>query len=77
MAYKMKGFKKLKEKKEKNNPYFVEGKDMSKVPIYTLEEENNGTLKYPEKRHHDYYGNPIPTREEAEHHKFNTEKFGK
>jgi len=101
MAYKIKS-KKAKEKIQKVNPYFVDGKDVSKMPIYYLEDpEGNGltedqtialwqhgvdtgivwglqgwygrtahamleegTLKYPEKRTHDYYGNPIPTHEE-------------
>lgn len=93
--------KKLKEKKQTHNPYFVDGKDMSQVPIYYLEGEygltekqeialwqhgvdtgqvwqlqgwygrtaqdmlNNGILKYPTKKTHDYYGNPIPTQKEA------------
>lgn len=30
---------------------------------------NAGILKYPKKRTHDYYGNPIPTRAEAKKHK--------
>ena len=40
MAYKIKSAKK-KERldSQKHNPYFVEGKDMSKVPIYYLEGE--------------------------------------
>ena len=27
---------------------------------------DDGYLHYPEKRHHDYYGNPIPTKKEME-----------
>jgi len=33
---------KLKEKSQSENPYYVDGRDMSKVPIYYLEEEDNG-----------------------------------
>lgn len=45
MAYKIKT-KKLKEKKiASSNPYFVDGKDMSKVPIYYLEGEYGLTPK--------------------------------
>jgi hypothetical protein len=112
MAYKVKKSK-MKVKSQVHNPYFVDGKDMSQVPIYYLEGDygltekqeialwqygvdtgivwhlqgwygrnaqdmlNAGILKYPKKRTHDYYGNPIPTHEEAKKHKFDTEKFGK
>ena len=105
MAYTTK-IKKRKEKsyevENKKNPYYVDGKDMSKVPIYYLEGDygltegqekalwqygvdtgqvwqlqgwygrtaqqmlDDGYLHYPEKRHHDYYGNPIPTKKEME-----------
>ena len=45
MPYKIKN-KPVKEKKDnKSNPYFVDGKDMSKVPIYYLEGENGLTEK--------------------------------
>lgn len=107
MVYRIKS-KKLKEKTEKEvNPYFVDGKDVSQMPIYYLEDaEGNGLteeqtkalwqygidtgvvwhlqgfygrtaqalidegiLHYPIKHtalsNHDYYGNPIPTHEEA------------
>jgi hypothetical protein len=114
MVYKIKN-KPLKEKQEQiKNPYFVDGKDVSKLPIYYLEDPegngltedqtialwqygvdtgiiwglqgwygrnahemlNTGILKYPEKRTHDYYGNPIPTHEEAKKHKFDLKKYG-
>jgi hypothetical protein len=86
------------------NPYFVDGKDVSKMPIYYLEDAegngltpaqtialwqygvdtgqvwglqgwygrtaqdllDSGVIHYAKQRTHDYYGNPIPTHEEAE-----------
>ena len=36
--------KKLKEKKQTHNPYFVDGKDISKEPIYLLEEGEDSGL---------------------------------
>jgi hypothetical protein len=42
MAYKIK-IKKAKEKPQQRNPYIVNGKDVSKYPIYYLEDpEGNG-----------------------------------
>lgn len=102
MAYKVKKTK-LKEKTQAKNLYFVDGKDVSKFPIYYLEDaEGNGLtpnqtialwqygvdtgqvwhlqgwygrnaqalldegiIKHSKQRTHDYYGNPIPTHEEA------------
>lgn len=43
MKYKIKN-KKLKEKKQTHNPYFVDGKDVSKEPIYLLEEGEDSGL---------------------------------
>jgi hypothetical protein len=34
---------------------------------------NAGVLKYPKKRTHDYYGNPIPTQKEAKQGHFDKE----
>ena len=102
MTYKVKN-KPVKEKVQTKNPYFVDGVDVSKLPIYYLEDpEGNkltsaqtialwqygvdtgqvwhlqgwygrnaqamideGILTYAKQRTHDYYGNPIPTHEEA------------
>ena len=113
MTYKIKQ-PKVKKKTQIHNSYFVDGKDVSKMPIYYLEDAegnglteaqtialwqygvdrgtiwhlqgwygrnaqamlNDGILKYPKKRTHDYYGNPIPTHSEAKKHKFDTKKYG-
>lgn len=50
MAYKIKN-KPLKEKQSipNKNPYFIDGKDVSKMPIYLLEQEDNGLTPKQEK----------------------------
>lgn len=40
MAYKQSVTRSKEGNSQKNNPYFVEGKDMSKVPIYELEDSH-------------------------------------
>ena len=103
MAYKVKVKKKKEKITKEANPYFVDGKDVSQMPIYLLEEGedsgltpaqfkalwqygvdtgivwhlqgwygrnaqaliDNGYIHYAKQRTHDYYGNPIPTHEEA------------
>jgi hypothetical protein len=102
MAYKIKRPKMKKKTVQHRNPYYVDGKDVSKLPIYLLEEGEDsgltpkqfqalwqygvdsgivwklqgwygrnamallesGYIKHPKKRTYDYYGNPIPTRDE-------------
>jgi len=43
MAYKIKT-KPVKEKEQTHNPYFVDGKDVSKEPIYLLEQAEDSGL---------------------------------